>query len=280
MEDFTNKIVFITGGSSGIGLAVAKQFAERGANIIIFARDEKRLKEAVAGIEGKRITDDQRVSYLRMDVSDNDEVKSVLKKAVEEFGPPDLLVNSAGRAYPKNFEDISYEQFDETMKINLYGIWNTISALYIPMKEKGGHIVNVSSIAGFIGVFGYSDYNASKFGVIGLSESIKSEFKRLGIKVSVLCPPDTDTPGLKTENITKPEETKAISANAKVLSSDEVARGLIKGLEKGRFMIIPGFDGKLTFLIKRLFPSIVEFIMEREIKKVEKRKNRTTGKAR
>ncbi len=105
------------------------------------------------------------------------------------------MKNNNGRAYPRKFADVSCQQFDETMRINMYGIWNTCAALVPHMKEQGGAIVNISSIAGFVGVFGFTDYSASKFAVIGFSEALKSELKQFGITVQVLCPPDTDTPG-------------------------------------------------------------------------------------
>ena len=103
------------------------------------------------------------------------------------------------------------------MKINLYGARNAIAALLPHMRNQGGHIVNVSSIAGLIGVFGYTDYCASKFGLIGFSEALRSELDSQGIMVSVLCPPDTDTPGLAEENLTKPPETLAVSESACVM---------------------------------------------------------------
>jgi short-subunit dehydrogenase len=137
------------------------------------------------------------------------------------------------------------------------------------MKEHGGYIVNVSSIAGFIGLFGYTDYSASKFAIIGFSEALRSELKRYGITVSVLCPPDTDTPGFHEENKTKPEETKAISGSAKLMQPDEVARALLSGMRKEARHIIPSFDGKLIFLLKRLLPGLVEFVMDSTIKKVQ-----------
>ncbi len=87
----------------------------------------------------------------------------------------------------------------------------------------------------------------------------------------MLCPPDTDSPGFKTENLTKPEETKAVSAGAKLMSPDEVAAALISGMEKNKFIIIPGFDGKLTYLVKRLFPWLVERIMDSAINKTVKK---------
>lgn len=272
MKDFNNKVVYITGGSSGIGLATAKALAAEGAHVIIFARRQDRLEQALEEIKARRVSSSQRFACRQMDVSIWAEVKTVMSAAVAGFGVPDVLINCAGRAYPRIFEEVTYEQFDETMKINLYGIWHTTSVLVPYMKQRGGHIVNVSSIAGFIGLFGYTDYSASKFAIIGLSEALRSELKRYGIMVSVLCPPDTDTPGFHEENKTKPEETRAISASARLMQPEEVAHALLKGMKKGERYIIPGFDGKMIFLLKRLFPGLVEFVMDSTIKKVQSKK--------
>ena len=144
------------------------------------------------------------------------------------------------------------------------------SVLVPHMKAKGGVIVNVSSMLGFLGVFGYCDYSASKFAIVGFSECLKSELKKFNISVSVLCPPDTDTPGFVTENLTKPAETRAISASTKIMSSDAVAQELIEGIRKNTFMIIPGFRGKLTYFLKRHVPLIIDTIMDSAIKKTQK----------
>jgi len=269
MKAFINKRIFITGGSSGIGLAAAKQLAEKGAHVTIFARDKDRLETARAEITRHGRSDQQQFFCSQLDVSDGQAVTEVMTKAVDAFGTPDILINCAGRAYPRYFEDITLEQFDETMKINLYGIWHSISVLLPFMKEKGGHIVNVSSIAGLLGLFGYTDYCASKFAIVGLSEALKSELKKYNINVSVLCPPDTDTPGFAVENKTKPLETQTISKGAKVMTPDEVASQLLKGIVSNTFLIIPGKDGKFTWLMKRLFPGLVDYLIQRTIKKVQ-----------
>ncbi len=274
MKSFDNRRVYITGGSSGIGLSTAKLLAEMGASIIIFSRNRKRLDAALKEIRDASNTDNQKFSSLQLDVSQRKDVEKTLTEAVKSFGPPDLLINCAGRAVPRYFEEIPFEQFDETMKINLYGVWNTVSVLLPYMKEKGGHISCVSSIAGFVGVFGYTDYSASKFALIGFFEALRSELKQFNITLSVLCPPDTRTPGFERENKTKPEETKAVSGGAKIMMPDDVAAAYLRGMMKDRFIIIPGFDGKFTFLAKRLFPGLVSLIMDRIIKKTEKKKNK------
>ena len=215
MKDFRNKIAYIVGGSSGIGLATARLLFEYGAHITIFSRDEQKLTRAMKEISEHHALTEQTVAWMQMDVADRSAVEQVLETSVRRHGIPDILINCAGRAYPHYFEDISYEQFDETMKINFYGIWHTTKKLAPLMKEKGGYIVNVSSIAGFLGVFGFTDYSASKFAIMGFSEALRSELKPFNIMVSVLCPPDTNTPALEVENKTKPEETKAISENEK-----------------------------------------------------------------
>ena len=243
-DDLNNKNVFITGGSSGIGLSAARQLSELGANTFIFSRNADKLESAVKKIEGTRKNSDVRVEYLPLDVSDNNMTKDVMEQAVSKMGLPDVLINSAGRSSPNYFENISYDQFAGTLNINLFGTRNTIASLLPHMKKKGGHIINVSSIAGFIGVFGFTDYSASKFGMIGFSEALRSECKKFGVLVSVLCPPDTDTPMLEAENKNKPPETKAVSETGGLLTADYVARTMIKGIGKKRFMIIPGFMGK------------------------------------
>lgn len=268
LREFDQKTAYIIGGSSGIGLCTAKLLAGKGAHVVIFARGLERLERATAEIQ-KESPGDRIIACKVMDVSFPDEVEIILSRSVAEYGAPDLLVNCAGRAIPRRFEEVSYAQFDETMKLNIYGIRHAVSALLPYMKERGGAIVNVSSVAGLIGVFGYTDYCASKFAVIGFSEALRSELKPYGLTVSVLCPPDTDTPALEAENATKPEETKAISGNAGIMQPEDVARALIDGVRRGRFLIIPGFESKSTWLAKRLVPGLVNWIMDRTIRKVQ-----------
>ncbi|MBC7252356.1 MAG: SDR family oxidoreductase [Actinobacteria bacterium] len=272
VRGFDGKLVFITGGSSGIGLAAARLLAREGADVVIFARGKERLEEALREIEKAKRRAGQRAAWKQMDVTDHRQVMEVLEETVREFGPPDVLINCAGRAYPNYFENITYEQFDETMKVHAYGAWNTVSALYPHMKEKGGYIVNTSSVLGFMGIFGYTDYAASKFAVVGFSEALRSEARRHGIGVSVLCPPDTDTPGFAVENLTKPPETRAISEGGGLLQPGEVAEALLRGMKKGVFLIGPGSAGML-YRVKRFFPWLVDFFSERAIRKAAKGKS-------
>jgi len=264
---YADQNVFITGGSSGIGLAVAEAFAGEGAHVAIFARNPGRIEEAAVRIRRARRRGDERIAGFPLDVADPARVREVMEQAVREFGAPYVLINDAGITYTDYFENITYEQFDEILHTNLYGMWNTVATLLPAMKARGGLIVNVSSIVGFLGVFGYAAYAASKFGIVGLSETLRMELKRYGIRVCVLCPPDTDTPQWHGENRTKPKETWALSGNAKVMKPEAVAQALLAGIGKGRFMIIPGAEGKFIYVMKRHFPALVAWIMDRDVRK-------------
>jgi 3-dehydrosphinganine reductase len=268
--DFTGKNVIVTGGSSGIGKSAAKIFANTGANVTIIARREDVLKSAIAEIRATSLRSDQKINPVVVDVSDQAQVEAFAQAYKKEFGAPDILINNAGIAHPGYFEEIPYEIFDQTMKINYYGVLHMCRSFVPMMKAKGGNIVNVSSVAGIIGVFGYTAYGASKFAIIGFSQALRSEMKRYNISVSVLCPPDTDTPQLEAENKIKPKETKAIAGNAGIMSPDNVADAMVKGMLKKKFLILPSLDAKSVWYASRLVPWLVELVMDTTIKKAQR----------
>jgi short-subunit dehydrogenase len=264
-------LVFIPGGSSGIGLATACRLAARGADVAIFARRRAPLEEAAARIAAAALRPTQRVEWRQCDVGDAAQVAAEVGGAVAALGTPDLLINCAGRAIPDYFERISTAQLEETLRINLYGAWHATQVVLPAMRaRRRGHIVNVASLAGLIGVFGYTDYAAAKFAVVGFSEALRSEVRRDDIGVSVLCPPDVDTPALAAENATKPRETLAVSAGASVLSADAVADALLAGVARRRFLIIPGREARFAHLARRLLPRLVDWVMDRQVARAQK----------
>jgi len=280
---FGDKIVYIMGASTGTGLAAARLLAGRGARVMLFSRSRGKLEKALAEVQASALdsaagsTTRQRFAYKTLDISRNDEVRRALEGAVKDFGVPDILINSVGMARPDYFENISYEQFDEIQKTNLYGTWNTCSVLVPHMKKKGGYIVNVSSAGGFVGTFGYTDYSASKFGVLGFSEALRAELKPWNITVSVLCPASIDSPGYLEENRNKPAETHAIEGNAGLMSPDFVAKKLIKGMGRGKLIITPNFMGKVAFLAKRFVPGLMEAVFDGDVKKAQQNKKKNEG---
>ncbi|MGC9313153.1 MAG: SDR family oxidoreductase [Sediminispirochaetaceae bacterium] len=261
----------ITGGSSGIGLAAAGYLVNRGVHVTLIARDPDRLNAA-----RKRLLEEAssgtEVRVLPLDITDRRAVEEVLGQVVAAGNTPDLLLNCAGMAYPDYFEGLDSTIFDQTIAVNLTGTWNVLKAL-VPAMQPGSCIVNFSSIVGFAGLFGYTAYSASKFAVIGLSEALRNELSIRGIRVSVICPPDTDTPQLEQENRTKPYETKAITGNAGLLTPDQVAAALFRGLRRKQFIIIPGTMGKLTYLVKRWIPGLLYRIIDSDAKRAYRRRN-------
>jgi 3-dehydrosphinganine reductase len=241
--NFNNSHAIITGGSSGIGKATAKLLASKGANVSIIARTESILAEAKAEIETVRVNNNQQVVTIAADVSHREEIEAAIQKAIAQNGPVDYLITSAGIAQPGYFPDQAIAIFEQTMAINYFGTLYAIRAVVPQMlARKKGHIVLVSSGAGLIGIYGYTTYSPTKFALRGLAESLRGEMKVYGVNVSIVYPPDTDTPQLVAENKTKPEETKQITATAEMWTAAGVAQEIVRGIEKKVFAIAPGLE--------------------------------------
>jgi len=253
-RSFSGRVVYVTGGSSGIGLATARLFAREGAQIAIFARDTLKLEQARAALLQARRSDRQRIDAFSLDVTDEADVLRKIATAVEASGPPDILVCSAGRGHADHFENITADTFDAVIKTNLYGTRHVIAAALPYMKTKGGHIVILSSAGGLMGMFGYTAYGTSKFALVGFAECLRCELKRYGVKVCVVCPPEVDTPLVADEGRTIPPEAHAVKHLAGVLKPAYVAETIVRGIEKGRFLIIPGFLAKSLYYLQRFLP--------------------------
>lgn len=252
--DFAGKRALITGGSSGIGLALAKKLAAHGADVWILARDAARIETACAEIRAARRTESTRVGSITADVADAPGVGAALAEFAQREGAPDLLINSAGVTRPGYFTDLDLDVFREMMEINYLGTVAVIKALLPWMITRGsGYIVNVSSIAGFLSVYGYSAYGPSKFAVRGLSDVLRYELEEYGIRVSVVFPPDTQTPQLDFENPLKPPVLQKLDESNKVLTADAVAESILRNVARGRYIITPGFDSSLYFQLTNFF---------------------------
>lgn len=227
--------VLITGGSSGIGLALAQQAAAAGAHVSLIARDATKLAAAQTSITGAVFT-------ASADVAVEREGLAALAAAEQAHGPVDVLIASAGIAHPGYFEQLGVEVFERTMAVNYFGTLYPLKAVVPGMRQRGrGAVVLISSGAGLHGFFGYTAYAPSKFALRGLAESLRAELSGTGVHVAIAYPPDTDTPQLAAENATKPVETKAITASGGLWSAEHVARVILLGLARRRFAITPGW---------------------------------------
>ncbi len=269
---FTGKHVFITGGSSGIGLSLARMFSARGAHVTIMARREDQLVAAIKEISLLRNNDQQRILSVRGDVAELQAVMKTLSTYEKAHGTPDILINSAGISYPGEFQNLSPEILRDLMNINYMGTAFVTRAFVNGMIQRGsGHIVNISSMAGFIGTFGYSGYGASKYAVRGFSEVLRAELKPLGIQVSIVYPPDTQTPQLDFEKDLKPAITQELADNAGVMTADAVAIEILKGIQGNKYTILPGFNSWFYYQLTSLLGDLTFTVMDGEIRSAMKR---------
>ena len=186
MNDFSKHHVLITGGGGGIGLAIAKDFAARGAHVSITGRNEKKLEEAAKALANSQ--------WAVMNVSDEASVKKALAELTEKFGPVTILVNNAGIAASAPLAKMDLEHWQKMLDVNLTGAFLVTREVGPAMqKRKAGRIINIASIAGLEGLAYTSAYCASKHGLVGFTRALADEFKKDSVTVNAVCPGFTRT---------------------------------------------------------------------------------------
>lgn len=205
MFEYENKVAIVTGGSSGIGLAIASLFVERGAKVVIAARDEKN------GVKAEKIIRSQggECFFVKTDVSQASDVERLIATTITRFGHLNYAVNNAAIEGQKGFLDWTEQEWDNIININLKGVWlcmkNQIPAM---LNVGGGAIVNVSSVAGLIGFPMHTPYVAAKHGVHGLTKTASLEFAKQGIRINTVCPGTILTPMLEQGFANNPENAQ------------------------------------------------------------------------
>ncbi len=185
MQQLKDKTAFITGGSRGIGKAIAIALAKEGVHIIITGRNEASLQQAQTEISKKGV----KVMYAVMDVGKRGDVEKIIAGIIAKSAPIDILINNAGIGAFGNFLEMPPEKWEEIIQVNLLGVYYTTRAILPGMMErKTGDIINISSTAGEKGAAVTSAYSASKFGLLGLTESLMMEVRKHNIRVSALTP--------------------------------------------------------------------------------------------
>jgi len=250
--EFKDQVVLVTGASSGIGQRLAIDLATRGATVIGCGRSQERLQETL--LATRRHSPSSAIH--RCDVSDPAQVKGMVQKVLADLGKIDILINNAGFGIYKRFIDTPSESIEAILRTNLLGaVYCTKEALPSMVERRSGHIVNISSVAGKIGTPDMASYCATKFALIGLSESLYYELRPLGIHVSVICPGP-----VRTKFHLLFDELAPMAPAFLVLQADAVSRAVIRAIEKKRFeVILPRWLAWACF-IKGMMPDVFRLI--------------------
>lgn len=282
MNSLKGKHTLITGGSSGIGLALAKNLAKQGCDVTILSRDAGRLQRARQEIKDFASSESVHLGVIQADVSNFDNLKQVLESWIEQNGLPDLVINSAGVSRPGLFQTVDLEKFHWMMDINYFGPVHTTKIFLPAMLQRGsGHLVYFSSVAGFMGMVGYTGYAPTKFAIKGFVDSLRTEIIGSGVKLSIVFPPDTETPSLEAERPYQPPLLVAMNENAPPVSAEFVAQSVLRGIARDRYIITPGSDSTLYFKLVGLLGGglmypLVDLFLADARRKVAKDKARYT----
>jgi NAD(P)-dependent dehydrogenase (short-subunit alcohol dehydrogenase family) len=184
IQDINNKVAYITGGSKGIGYGIAKTLLEKGMRVAISSRTMKAAKEAAVSLSN----DPDKVLAIESNVSSMADEVNAVKSVMQQFGQLDLLVANAGVGHFNAIDQLTEQQWKETIDTNLTGVFNSVKAAMDPLKASKGYIITIASLAGTNFFETASAYNASKFGLVGFTQAIMLDLRKYGIKVSTIMP--------------------------------------------------------------------------------------------
>jgi NAD(P)-dependent dehydrogenase (short-subunit alcohol dehydrogenase family) len=242
--------VFVTGAASGIGRRLAELALQSGASVAAFDADP----EGLARLQEAASRRGQRLQSAPVDVRRPDELEEAIERAAGQLGAPDLAINCAGIQLAKPFESLSAEEFTRVIEINLIGSRN-FSAAVLPRMDRGSRLALVSSLAGLVPNYSYAAYGASKYGVIGLAEVLRLEYKPRGIGVSVICPPEVETNLVHEERKTMHPVSRALKQTAGTMNVDDACAEIFAALQKERFLIIPSRRARAVARVAKYVPA-------------------------
>lgn len=261
LSDLSGRRVFVTGAASGMGAAVARDLASQGARLFLTDINEAGLKSVVSEIASAEGPGEVCVAEP-VDVSDYEAVCALADDIHSGYGPMDVVMNVAGLASWGTVERLEHRQWRSMVDVNLMGPIHVIEEFLPPMiaAGRGGHLVNVSSAAGLIGLPWHAAYSASKFGLRGVSEVLRFDLRQHGIGVSLVCPGGVSTPMAETVEIAgvNPENTQVKKLQhrfrRRAVSPETAAALILEGVKKNRYLVYTSPDIRLAFWSQRFFP--------------------------
>ncbi|MCK6616849.1 MAG: SDR family oxidoreductase [Cyclobacteriaceae bacterium] len=250
-----NKVVVITGGSSGIGKALAFEFGRHGSKILITGRNADELSRTVTELQQNGIT----AHGLQADASVEDDNKMMAAEAIRLYGTIDVLIANAGISMRALFEEVDLEVVKKVMDINFYGVLYAAKYCLPEIVKNKGSVVGISSIAGYRGLPGRTGYSASKFALNGFLEVLRTEYLKRGVHVLTACP------GFTASNIRKRSLTKDGSSQGesprneqKMMTAEECARHIYRATVKRKRTLILTTQGKLAVFLNKWWPSLAD----------------------
>ena len=257
--DFKDKVVIITGASSGIGKALAEEMAKRGAHVVLAARQYVTLCEITASLEA---TYGVKALAVQTDVCKEEDCELLIKQAIATFGKIDVLINNAGLSMRALFNDVDLSVLKNLMDVNFWGtVYCTKYALPEILKSKGS-VVAVSSIAGYRGLPGRTGYSSSKFAMNGFMESLRTELLKTGVHVMVACPGFT-TSNIRVAALAKDglSHGETSMEEGKMMSPEAVAVQIANGIASRKRTLVMTGQGKLTVWLNKLLPGLADTLV-------------------
>lgn len=265
---FRDQIIVITGGSSGLGLELGRRLAAQGARLTLIARNRPRLEQAAQELCACDGGAD--VSVESLDVRDEAATHACMQRIADARGRIDMLINSAGILREGYFEKLALKDFRDVMEINYFGLLIATRAALPHLRASRGRLVNIASMAGLTGAFGYTAYCASKHAMVGLTEALRYELEPLGIKLHLVCPGEFDSPMVDELDRYRTAENRAHAQTIPKATVATIADATLAGIRAERFLIVPGVATRLVSFANRHFPALTRAFGDRTIKRVRR----------
>jgi short-subunit dehydrogenase len=253
-----NKVVIITGGSSGIGKAMASEFGLAGSKLLITGRNKAELEKTVHELQGQGIV----IQGFQADVSIEEDNRRMAEAAIKAYGTIDVLINNAGISMRALFEEVDLAVVKKVMDINFYGVLYATKYCFAEIKKNRGSIVGISSIAGYRGLPGRTGYSASKFALNGFLEVLRTENLKTGVHVLTACPGFTES-NIRKRSLTKDGSAQGESPRKEeeMMSAEECARHIYKATVQRKRTLILTTQGKLAVLLNKWLPGLADKVV-------------------
>jgi NAD(P)-dependent dehydrogenase (short-subunit alcohol dehydrogenase family) len=252
MTILSGKVVAVTGTASGIGRALSLELAARGAHVALADVNEVGLRETAALVRGGG-----KVTTHLVDVRDPAVMQAFANEVEAQHGGADVIINNAGVAVRASLEDISFEDFDFVMDVNFYGVWYGVKAFLPLFKKRGaGHFVNISSINAMVPFALNGPYNASKYAVLGLSETLMQEFRGTQIRTTCVHPGGIKTNIVRNSRGVSQRDVATFDRIA-MNTPETAAKTILDGVERNKERVYVGVDAKIMAAVKRVAPALM-----------------------